>query len=148
MLTQVEYTPAFAVIIDWLAHCNASRNNCLILDSLFEYTYDAFHHWRSKQEIFDILTCCWHATIRIAIRLYYTNTQSCFQDAAARLHLGVTTLKKICRRFSIKRWPYRKRSSIDKLIQRTKLYLVPDSSDVIDDNMLYEDTFLWVVYNL
>lgn len=51
------------------------------------------------------------------------------QDAAAKLNLGVTTLKKICRQFSIKRWPYRKRSSIDKLIKKTRSYLDAKSSN-------------------
>jgi hypothetical protein len=37
--------------------------------------------------------------------------------AAAKLGVGVTVLKKYCRRFSIARWPYRKRQSLAKLIE-------------------------------
>jgi RWP-RK domain len=45
------------------------------------------------------------------------------QEAAARLDVGVTTLKKICRANNISRWPFRKRNSIDKLIEKTRLYM-------------------------
>ncbi|DBB13743.1 TPA: hypothetical protein ACH3X3_000751 [Trebouxia sp. C0006] len=40
--------------------------------------------------------------------------------AAARLGLGVTTLKRICRANNVNRWPYRKRKSLGTLINRTK----------------------------
>ncbi|KAK9823933.1 hypothetical protein WJX72_006457 [[Myrmecia] bisecta] len=42
------------------------------------------------------------------------------QDAAGRLRVGVTTLKKLCRKFHVGRWPYRKRSSVEKMIDTTK----------------------------
>jgi hypothetical protein len=38
-------------------------------------------------------------------------------DAATTLGLGVTVLKKRCRRINIPRWPYRKLASIEKLIE-------------------------------
>lgn len=38
-------------------------------------------------------------------------------EAADQLGIGVTVLKKYCRRFNIDRWPYRKLKSMDKLIQ-------------------------------
>jgi RWP-RK domain len=38
-------------------------------------------------------------------------------DAATSLGLGVTVLKKRCRRINIPRWPYRKLASIEKLIE-------------------------------
>ena len=38
-------------------------------------------------------------------------------DAAAALGMGVTVLKKLCRDRGILRWPYRKLSSVDKLIE-------------------------------
>ena len=41
-------------------------------------------------------------------------------DAAAALGMGVTVLKKECRDRDIKRWPYRKLSSVDKLIESVK----------------------------
>ena len=39
------------------------------------------------------------------------------EEAAAALSIGTTVLKKFCRKFSVGRWPYRKLSSIDKLIE-------------------------------
>jgi hypothetical protein len=41
-------------------------------------------------------------------------------DAAAALGMGVTVLKKLCRDRGIQRWPYRKLSSVDKLIESVK----------------------------
>jgi hypothetical protein len=41
-------------------------------------------------------------------------------DAATALGMGVTVLKKLCRDRGIKRWPYRKLSSVDKLIESVK----------------------------
>lgn len=38
-------------------------------------------------------------------------------EAAEHLGIGVTVLKKYCRRFEIGRWPFRKLKSIDKLMQ-------------------------------
>jgi hypothetical protein len=51
-------------------------------------------------------------------------------DAATSLGLGVTLLKKRCRRINIPRWPYRKLASIEKLIASvekvcSKLPLMP-----------------------
>ena len=40
------------------------------------------------------------------------------QDASAKMKVGVTTLKKVCRMHGIKRWPYRRRSFIHKLTQQ------------------------------
>ena len=45
------------------------------------------------------------------------------QNASAQLGLGVTTLKRVCRENGIKRWPYRKRNSLGRLIDRTKQVL-------------------------
>lgn len=43
-------------------------------------------------------------------------------DAAQKLQIGVTVLKKYCRRFNIPRWPYRKIKSLDKLIESVYEY--------------------------
>ncbi|MER0387591.1 RWP-RK domain-containing protein, partial [Vibrio vulnificus] len=48
------------------------------------------------------------------------------QQAAAELRVGVTTLKKVCRVNSIGRWPFRKRSSLNRLIEKTREYLASD----------------------
>ncbi|KAK9835069.1 hypothetical protein WJX81_008452 [Elliptochloris bilobata] len=45
------------------------------------------------------------------------------QNAAATLQVGVTTLKKICRKYNILRWPYRKRFSQHKLIERVTRHI-------------------------
>ncbi len=45
------------------------------------------------------------------------------QNAAATLQVGVTTLKKICRKFHILRWPYCKRFSQNKLIERVTRHI-------------------------
>ncbi|KAL3132495.1 hypothetical protein ABBQ32_009041 [Trebouxia sp. C0010 RCD-2024] len=45
------------------------------------------------------------------------------QVASARLGLGVTTLKRVCRAGNMQRWPFRKRNSLGRLIDRTKQVL-------------------------
>jgi hypothetical protein len=39
--------------------------------------------------------------------------------------VGVTTLKKACRSGGMLRWPFRKRRSIEGLIQKTRLHMAP-----------------------
>lgn len=48
------------------------------------------------------------------------------QQAAAELRVGVTTLKKVCRVNNIGRWPFRKRSSLNRLIEKTREYFSAD----------------------
>eukprot|EP00170_Pyropia_yezoensis_P005966 contig_24281_g5984 len=54
--------------------------------------------------------------------LSISDLMSCFHlpinDAAKQLGTCVTVLKKQCRRHGVKRWPYRKLVSIDKLIDK------------------------------
>lgn len=38
----------------------------------------------------------------------------------------MTTLKKVCRVNSIGRWPFRKRSSLNRLIEKTREYFASD----------------------
>jgi hypothetical protein len=38
--------------------------------------------------------------------------------AAKKLGIGVTLLKKVCRKHKIKRWPYRVITSLDRMIER------------------------------
>lgn len=45
------------------------------------------------------------------------------QQAATQLGVGVTTLKKVCRNGSVPRWPFRKRSSLDNLIEKTAQFI-------------------------
>lgn len=51
------------------------------------------------------------------------------QVAAQQLSVGVTTLKNICRTARVNRWPFRKRTSIERLIERTE-YFMP----MVDDD--------------
>ena len=51
-------------------------------------------------------------------------------DAANRLGVGVTVLKKICRKHGIVRWPYRKRKSLRKLIDCVKEYANQGTSNL------------------
>ena len=37
--------------------------------------------------------------------------------------MGVTTLKKVCRHGGVPRWPFRKRSSLDNLIEKTAQFI-------------------------
>ena len=46
-------------------------------------------------------------------------------DAASRLGMGVTVLKKQCRKIGIPRWPYRKLASIEKLIESVEKVPLP-----------------------
>ena len=52
------------------------------------------------------------------------------QVAAQQLSVGVTTLKKICRSAKVTRWPFRKRTSIERLIERTRYFLPLVADDV------------------
>mmetsp|Transcript_15730 Transcript_15730/g.53701 ORF Transcript_15730/g.53701 Transcript_15730/m.53701 type:complete len:123 (-) Transcript_15730:262-630(-) len=52
------------------------------------------------------------------IRTYYSTCS--LNETSKRLHVGTTLLKKICRKFGIKRWPYRQIKSIRTLLYRTK----------------------------
>ena len=50
------------------------------------------------------------------------------QEAANRLGVGVTTLKRLCRENQLDRWPNRKRSAIKSQINKTVDMLKNDSS--------------------
>jgi hypothetical protein len=54
---------------------------------------------------------------------------SCFhmpsEQACRKLGIGLTVLKRQCRKFGIKRWPFRKIKSLDRLITNVSLGLVP-----------------------
>ncbi|CAL6306190.1 unnamed protein product [Bathycoccus prasinos] len=45
---------------------------------------------------------------------------STLNDAAKELGMGVTALKKKCRKFGVKRWPYRQIKSLDSLTDHMK----------------------------
>ena len=60
---------------------------------------------------------------------YTTSACGLLQAAAHQLNVGVTTLKKICRTAQVTRWPFRKRTSIERLIHRTQ-YFMTDGDDL------------------
>lgn len=66
--------------------------------------------------------CLWKQTL-------FDVSRGNVQEAAQNLDVGVTTLKKICRANNIRRWPFRKRNSIDKLIEKTRMYMRADGPD-------------------
>lgn len=54
-----------------------------------------------------------------------TNTCSTrLQDAAKKLNLGLSVLKRVCRDIGLVRWPYRKRQSLTNVISKTQRFLV------------------------
>lgn len=46
------------------------------------------------------------------------------EEAAKRLGVGLTVLKRICRKFGVPRWPFRKLKSLDRLITNVEVRLV------------------------
>lgn len=60
---------------------------------------------------------------------FITLARDLMQAAAQQLKVGVTTLKKICRTAQVTRWPFRKRTSIERLIHRTQ-YFMTDGDDL------------------
>ena len=46
------------------------------------------------------------------------------QDAAKKLNLGLSVLKRLCRDIGLVRWPYRKRHSLANVISKTQRFLV------------------------
>lgn len=79
------------------------------------------------------LTCLY-----FCLKLSNTSQTCCFkpdmpapvQDAAKQLNVGMTTLKKICRDVGLTRWPFRKRFSIERLIERTKYFIEEDDEQL------------------
>lgn len=58
------------------------------------------------------------------------------EDAAKGLGICTTLLKKICRRYGIRRWPYRKISAIENAVTRSKCIESPDVSEKINTETL------------
>ena len=52
----------------------------------------------------------------IAARLRELSFTHSMQDAAKMLNIGLTTAKKKCRKFGIKKWPFRQIHSLEKLL--------------------------------
>ncbi len=50
------------------------------------------------------------------------------EDAAEELRVGMTTLKGLCRKYGVKRWPQRKLGSLDKLIADMRRKVAGDPS--------------------
>jgi hypothetical protein len=62
---------------------------------------------------------------RIASEITREELSECFgmpsEEAARRLGIGLTVLKRICRKFGVPRWPYRKLKSLDRLISNVEV---------------------------
>ena len=46
------------------------------------------------------------------------------QEAAKSLEVGLSVMKRVCRTLGLVRWPYRSRSSLRSVIEKTEMYLV------------------------
>ena len=51
------------------------------------------------------------------------------EEACKAIGIGLTVLKRQCRKFGISRWPYRKIRSLDKVIQNVKAGLAKGEAD-------------------
>jgi hypothetical protein len=67
--------------------------------------------------------------LRSAVAITREDLASCFhmpsEQACRKLGIGLTVLKRQCRKFGIKRWPFRKIKSLDRLINNVSQGLVP-----------------------
>lgn len=43
------------------------------------------------------------------------------EDAAKAMGLGLTSLKRLCRKYGVPRWPYRARKSVERLINAVEV---------------------------
>ena len=46
------------------------------------------------------------------------------QEAAKKLDVGLSVMKRVCRTLGLARWPYRTRASLQNVIAKTERYLV------------------------
>ena len=67
--------------------------------------------------------------LRSAADITRDDLASCFhmpsEQACRKLGIGLTVLKRQCRKFGIKRWPFRKIKSLDRLISNVSQGIVP-----------------------
>ena len=47
------------------------------------------------------------------------------EEACVKLGIGMTVLKRQCRKYGIKRWPFRKMKSLDRLISKVEAGFSP-----------------------
>jgi hypothetical protein len=63
------------------------------------------------------------------VRLWQGELSACFhlpsEAACRKLGIGLTVLKRQCRKFGIKRWPFRKMKSLDRLITNVQAGISP-----------------------
>ena len=68
-------------------------------------------------------------SVRSAANITQEELSSCFhlpsEAACRRLGIGLTVLKRQCRKFGIKRWPFRKMKSLDRLITNVQAGISP-----------------------
>lgn len=87
----------------------------------------AFAGWKvNAQDLGSNTGCSYHLLlnmVQVQQQLVLGEVVVWLQVAAQQLSVGVTTLKKICRSAKVTRWPFRKRTSIERLIERTEYFL-------------------------
>ncbi len=81
---------------------------------------------------------------RLAAEITKEELASCFnmpsEEAAKHLGIGLTVLKRLCRKFGVPRWPYRMRRSVERLIKNVEVGVRPElgasvASCVLPDNV-------------
>ena len=80
-----------------------------------------YHQHSDKPQRLPEIVCI--GTKSIVARDSRFNFSVVLQEAATKLGLGITTLKRVCRSNGMTRWPFRKRNSLGRLIDRTKQVL-------------------------
>jgi hypothetical protein len=70
---------------------------------------------------------------------YQEELSSCFhlpsEAACRKLGIGLTVLKRQCRKFGIKRWPFRKMKSLDRLITNVQAGISPGGALHVESSL-------------
>ena len=73
--------------------------------------------------------------LRCAAEITQEELSSCFhlpsEAACRKLGIGLTVLKRQCRKFGIKRWPFRKMKSLDRLITNVQAGISPGDQNLM-----------------
>ena len=62
------------------------------------------------------------ACLRQCLSYKQESLRGCLQEAAMKLKVGLSVLKRICRQMGLARWPFRTRQSLRGVISKTHEY--------------------------